>query len=510
MKVLCYLIILLNITSCIPHKGYMHSSQHIKKEVADDFCFTDDQEIRKEAIQQNKINSNEPIIPNIINVPLYFPIPDESDKLISVNISSSIPIIDLLMEIGRLADLNLDIDPKISGNIILKLKDKPINEVLQNIAKSAKIRYSKHGDVFRIERDLPYVRNYYIDFINIQRSIKSSFTINNKIISNTGDNVTTSGSDNTIKSQYDGDLWFSLERNLNALIDINGTSDDEFYSTNREAGIVTLNAREGIHRAVEEYINKVKELTSSQVMIEAKIVEVTLDDMYQSGIDWENLSYMRGSNSEIIQQAKTLILNDFDLESVVKTLNKFGVSKVISSPRLHALNNQQAVMSFTKNHVYFTVDIQKSITPNNKEDFSILSKKNSMPIGIILTIQPSIDVITEEIFMNVHPILSRINGYVKDPGTEYAAQKSKLNISSDIPIVEVREIDSMLKIRSGEVMVIGGLIEHRNVKNSTSVLKKIDKNTKTVETVIFLKATIIPSFGLLGADDISLYLDNNY
>lgn len=477
---------LLSIAACA--SNYRYNVQYVKGETANEI----------EEIHQKK-NKAEPEIPKVISMPLYFPIPDESDKLISVNIDSSIPVVDLLTEIGRLADINLDIDPQISGSIVLKLKDKPVDEVLQTIAKSAKIRYIKHNDVFRIEQDLPYTRNYYIDFINIQRSNESNFIVNNKIISNTNEDSTiVSGSDNRIKSKYDGDLWFSLERNLSALIDINGTNDDEFYSTNREAGIITLNAREGIHKAVKEYIGKVRELTSSQVMIEAKVVEVTLDDMYQSGIDWENLSYINKFKTEqdTDKQTKILTASYSDLDDVVKALSRFGASKVISSPRLHALNNQQAIMSFTQNYVYFTADVKKKID-SDKGDFSILSKMNSVPIGIILTIQPSIDVIDKEIFMNVHPILSRVNGYVKDPGTEYAIQKGKLNVSSNIPIVEVREIDSMLKIKSGEIMVIGGLIEHRHIRKSTG-LKKMSKSAKTVETVIFLKATIIPPFGLLG------------
>ncbi|WP_410519871.1 type II secretion system protein GspD [Candidatus Mesenet endosymbiont of Agriotes lineatus] len=469
---------LLSVTACV--SSYKYNTQYMKAKAAD--------EIEESYLKKNKA---EPEVPAIINMPLYFPVLDESDKLISININSSTPVIDLLTEIGRLADINLSIDPKISGSIVLKLKDKPVDEVLQTIAKSAKIRYRKHDDVFSIEQDLPYTHNYYIDFINIQRSTESNFVVNNKIISNTNEDSTiVSGSDNKIKSKYDGDLWFSLERNLSALIDINGTNDDEFYSTNREAGIITLSAREDIHKAVKEYISKVRELTSSQVMIEAKVVEVTLDDMYQSGIDWENLSYI----NRFGQQTGVLTTSYSDLEDVVRALSKFGASKVISSPRLHALNNQQAIMSFTQNHVYFTADIKKH---TDAGDFSILSTMNSVPVGIILTIQPSIDVIDKEIFMNVHPILSRVNGYVKDPGTEYAIQKSKLNVSSNIPIVEVREIDSMLKIKSGEIMVIGGVIEHRSVKKNAK-LKKINKSTKTVETVIFLKATIIPPFGLLG------------
>lgn len=102
-------------------------------------------------------------------------------------------------------------DPKISGNIILKLKDKDINEVIQSIANSAKLRYSTSNGVIRIEQDLPYAQNYYVDFINIQHSAQSSFVINNNITNSDGSNVDRDYN-NVMKSQYSSDLWNSLEK----------------------------------------------------------------------------------------------------------------------------------------------------------------------------------------------------------------------------------------------------------------------------------------------------------
>lgn len=113
--------------------------------------------------------------------------------------------------------------------------------------------------------------------------------------------------------------------------------------------------------------------------------------------------------------------------------------------------------------------------------------------------------------MDIHPTLSRINGYIKDPDIEYIAQQSKMKLNSDIPIVEIREMNSMLKIKSGEIMVIGGLIEHREDKQSFKATlhqksKRLANNIRTVETVIFLKATIVPTFGLLDRKDKNLYI----
>uniref|UniRef100_UPI00397A0A7C type II secretion system protein GspD n=1 Tax=Wolbachia endosymbiont of Atemnus politus TaxID=2682840 RepID=UPI00397A0A7C len=452
------------------------------------------------------LENDEPAVPEIVPLPIKFPDLTASSQLISINISEEVPVKDLLIEIGKLSDINLGIDPKISGNIILKLKDKNINEVIQSIADSAKLRYSTNNGVIRIEQDLPYAQNYYVDFINIQHSAQSSFVVNNNITSSDRSNAD-KDYNSVMKSQYSSDLWNSLEKGLNAIMDVNGVDDGEFLSSNRETGVIILNARKNIHKAVEEYINKVKQLASSQVMIEAKIVEVVLDDKYLSGI---NLNDLRDGTKSVMNQDNSIInlamnFEASDLGNLVKSLDKFGTSTVISSPRVHAINNQQAMISFTKNHVYFTSDIQKD-TKNSSQ--TLVTKMNSVPIGVVLIIHPSINIDTSEIFMDIHPTLSRINGYTKDPNIEYVAQQSKTKLNSDIPIIEIREMNSMLKIKSGEVMVIGGLIEHREDKQSLlhQKSKRLADNMRTVETVIFLKATIVPTFGLLDKKDKNLYI----
>lgn len=458
-------------------------------------------------LQQYKHNASivsekEPEIPEIVPLPVEFPDLTTSNQVISINVSEEVSVKELLMEIGKLSDVNLDIDPKISGNIILKVKDKSINEAIQSIADSAKLRYSVNNNIIKIEQDLPYAQNYYVDFINIQHSAESSFVVNSKI----DESADNRESNNIMKSQYSSDLWNSLEKGLNAIMDVNGVNDGEFLSSNRETGVIILNARKGVHKAVAEYIEKVKRLASSQVMIEAKIVEVVLDDKYLSGVNLNDLYH----RAKPIVNADDSIINletNFgggNLRDLVKNLDKFGTSTVISSPRVHAMNNQQAMISFVKNHVYFTSDTRQDVKDSNK---FLVTKMNSVPVGVVLVIHPSINIDTGEIFMDVHPTLSRISGYTKDPGIEYISQYSKTKLNNDIPIIETREINSMLKIKSGEIMVIGGLIEHREDKQRLShhKSKKSADNIRTVETVIFLKATIVPTFSLLDKRDKDLY-----
>lgn len=103
--------------------------------------------------------------------------------------------------------------------------------------------------------------------------------------------------------------------------------------------------------------------------------------------------------------------------------------------------------------------------------------------------------------MDVRPTLSRINGYTKDPGIEYIAQRSKIKLNSNVPLVEIREMNSILKIKSGEIMVIGDFIERREDKQVLRGKRKPSNNIRAMETVVFLKATIVPSFGFVSKKD---------
>lgn len=180
------------------------------------------------------------------------------------------------------------------------------------------------------------------------------------------------------------------------------------------------------------------------------------------------------------------------------------------------MNNQQAVLSFATNEVYFTLDVEEESSEEQNgtvQTLNIDSEIHTVPIGIILNLQPSINIDTNEITMNIRPTISRIVSRVEDPGVAIlAARNDAGEVSSSIPIVEVKEIDSILKIQSGQVMVIGGLMEERNSNDENGVpfvsnfpvVGKLFKGTKkqgeVIETVIFIKATVVPGYGVSDGD----------
>jgi general secretion pathway protein D len=322
---------------------------------------------------------------------------------------------------------------------------------------------------------------------------------------------------------------------------------------NRQASTLTVSGTQKQHEMIQRFLDKIEKNTSSQVLIEAKIVEVNLSDQYQSGIDWSNfggtsfnfasdLSKTVTSNTANDVPTLNIIKNDIlrqgvDLSAAVKLLNEFGTTRALSSPRLNAVNNQQAVLSFVENLKYFEVkitttdavkDSSGNITTAAKVDVTSTPKDES--VGIILNLQPSINTDTQEVTMNVRPTIKRLVKMVPDPGFEVskasaiaivgatsAAGAALTSTRSDFPQIETRELDSIVKVKSGQTLVIGGLLEDKVINSDTGVpyasevplfgnlFKAVDKKNTKKELIIFIRATIVGSNGNADPYDKNLY-----
>ena len=481
-------------------------------------------------------------------------------KLITLSITDDIPIKEVFMEISRLSEVDIELGSDIEGGVILRVTNRPLGEVVERISRLSNLRYSVDDGVIRIEKDQPYLVNYPVTLLNLDRSNESNVSISTSVLGSGGDSGGSSssssssssdsgsgggsfasGSSNTITSTYDGNIWSSIEASIQSILsygqssnseeddeennNIDGTSEQNisnrnFLSVNRQAGIISVMADSRTHKNIREYLNQIILQSKAQVLIEAKILEVTLNDQYRAGINWNSVidsqqglsisgDFNTGENELFTISGTSLFGAGRNLSAAISLTEEFGTSKTLSSPRLLATNNQQAVLTFAENQAYFTLSIEREdeeATDNTGESstFSYESELNTIPIGVILTLQPSIDLDSNEVVMNVRPTLSRITEQVEDPGvTLFARQEGIEDITSTVPVVEVREMDSVLRIKSGEVMVIGGLMEER-VNNSDrglpgvssipavgNLFKSVNKTTSMVETVIFLKATII-------------------
>lgn len=337
-----------------------------------------------------------------------------------------------------------------------------------------------------------------------------------------------------------------------------------YYTINRQAGIISVMATQKKHRAIQKYLEHIKKSLSSQVLIEAKVLEVSLADQYGSGITWQDLvntangkpqsfnvsgDSAAGSGSPISSPALTTgIFNNIltfsgaspigkqRLKYIADLIQQYGTTRALSNPRITALNNQQAVLTFAVNQPYYTVTITAATNTNNNNGNSqttpptASSTVHSVPIGVILTLYPLIHMDTGEVTLNIRPTISTNTGQnVPDPAISILAAGLASTGSSDdmiklinannkgVPTVQVRELDTVLKIKSGDVIVLGGLIQNtdQNVDSGIPFLSKIPilgnlakktyKSTTVKETVILLQATILSSDGYTHEHDRKLY-----
>jgi general secretion pathway protein D len=243
---------------------------------------------------------------------------------------------------------------------------------------------------------------------------------------------------------------------------------------NPETGTISVRATSRQQEKVAEFIAQVSGTASRQVLIEATVVEVTLNDNYQSGVDWSALG-LQGVGYSFTQAftGQNLAAAPFfgiqyrnpnaavggSVSSSIKLLDSFGNTKVLSSPRITTLNNQTAVMKVVENKVYFTVKADVTFGANvggttATPVISYTSTPNVVPEGFVMNVTPQIsegDIVT----LNVRPSITRIVGFVRDPNPDLA----RANVVNQIPQIQTREFETVLRVPSGQTAVLGGLMQ---------------------------------------------------
>ncbi|MDR0379167.1 MAG: pilus (MSHA type) biogenesis protein MshL [Candidatus Accumulibacter sp.] len=234
---------------------------------------------------------------------------------------------------------------------------------------------------------------------------------------------------------------------------------------NPETGVIAVRATSRQQEKVREFIERVTRSARRQVMIEATIIEVDLSDSYQQGIEWSKLFDRTGFSLIPAANAQSAGANvspfsltyrnaSRGLEAILAMLRGFGTTKVLSSPKLTVLNNQTATLKVSEDFVYFKVD--QSIAAGNSNTDAVTSTTTtpqSVSIGFFMNLTAQVgddDMIT----LNVRPSISSISALKQDPNPV-------LTVVNEVPQIRTREIESMMRVHSGDIAVLGGLMEDR-------------------------------------------------
>ncbi len=237
---------------------------------------------------------------------------------------------------------------------------------------------------------------------------------------------------------------------------------------NPESGVVTVRATSRQHEKVQEFIDRVITSSRRQVLIEATIVEVQLGEGYQQGISWDKVR-ADGSTKFAIKPASvnsnvgtavspfTISFSQlggaFDLAGMVELLQSYGTAKVLSSPRLSVMNNQTALLKVVENFVYFNVKADTTSTVNVGTTVAVTTTPQSVSVGLVMTVTPQISA-GDAVILNVRPTISSISELKEDPNPSIPA-----GVKNYVPQIRTREIESVMRVTSGEVAVLGGLME---------------------------------------------------
>ncbi len=297
--------------------------------------------------------------------------------------------------------------------------------------------------------------------------------------------------------------------------------------TNPEASVITIRATARQHERIQEFLDQVLTNAKRQVLIEATIVEVVLSNGYQQGIDWNILrtgtAGISGGFSPQGQTATALIPGLIAVPSAsafslaytsasflasIKLLETFGKVRVLSSPRISVVNNQTAVLKVVESIVYFQVSSNTSQAQTTALT-TFTTTPQSVDIGIVLNVTPQISE-TDAVLLNIKPSVTSVTSFVDDPNPSLRNPCGNVPacnippIANKVPQVQTREMESVLRLTSGQVGVMGGLIQDRVEDNVDSVpgvnripligetlfSNKVALSRK-VELVIFLRPVVV-------------------
>ncbi|MCV6590730.1 MAG: secretin N-terminal domain-containing protein [Marinobacterium sp.] len=298
----------------------------------------------------------------------------------------------------------------------------------------------------------------------------------------------------------------------------------------REAGVVSVFTDHRAHAQLQAYLDRVMHRVRKEVLIEATIVEVELSDDFRTGVDWaalsdsgrfriqqstigqnfadiSNTSLGSGTAPENIASGRnqTFGILGGDLAVNLQMVQRYGDTRVLSSPKIMAVNNQTALLKVVDNYVYFGLSWEREEDDNgNLESITYTSELHTVPVGLIMSVTPFISS-NDEVTLSVRPTISRIVGFVQDPAVRLAAASlaNPEDVKSEVPLIREREMEAVLKVRNGQTAVIGGLMQDSDDKKRDGLpgLESVPgvgnafayqgKQRRKSELVIFIRPIIV-------------------
>jgi len=390
---------------------------------------------------------------------------------------------------------NVVIHPDVDAIIDLRLRDVTVPEVMDITGDLYGLDIQRNGRLFQVRADSIQTQLFSIDYLNFKRSGGSETRVSSGQVSSSRDNSNDAGSNSggssesstanvvgtRISTETESDFWQGIERSLKMII---GTDNGSQVIVNAGSGLVMVRASGESLRQVGEYLRRTQLIIQRQVVLEAKILEIGLNEGYQQGINWSDIQSASsvtasdGLPAEFTAQSlagqaiKTsdigglfsATFREGTFTGLIELLGQQGNVQILSSPRISTVNNQKAVIKVGTDEFFVTdIDFDDNNTAGATTDRTSTSVElTPFFSGISLDVTPQI---AEDgaITLHVHPSVSEVS------------DQQKIITVGDRDVVlplarsTVRETDSVIRAESGQIVVIGGLIQDSSEDSNSAV-----------------------------------------
>lgn len=406
-------------------------------------------------------------------------LPESAEERFDV-VANKVPAAAFFNSLVDGSGFNLVVHPEVKGSISLNLKNVTVREALSAVRDLYGYDFTESGYGIQILPKSLQTRIFPINYLNVVRKGRSGMKVSNGM--NNEDDTEAKdvfgsydgnqGNSTEVETLTSSGFWGDLDKTLSMMIK-HETEGSVVVDAN--AGLVIVRAMPGPLRQIQKYLEAAELTVQKQVLIEAKIVEVTLNDGAQSGIDWSTLAARTGKNDVWAVQGSeplsdpnllggifTLNVDAGDFTGALSLLETQGDLEVLSSPRIATVNNQKAVIKVGSDE-FFVTDI-KSTTNTTVTGSSDTPEIELTPFfsGIALDVTPQIGD-DNDVTLHVHPTVTEVEEKVK------SVKLNNDEYSLPLAVSTVRETDSIIRARSGQIVVIGGLMQNKSLETTSKV-----------------------------------------
>ena len=399
-----------------------------------------------------------------------------------------------LSQLATAYKLNIVVDQDVDGQVTVDLKELPLEKVLEAVLEPLGLAWTWQDGLLRVSRQ--ETRTFNIDYLRLVRTGNGNSSSSVSLSGGGGGGGGSTGNSSSSVAQNDTiNFWNELEEQLDAILE---RSDDDYtglerpmettVQTDRETNITTTltqPVRESAGRLVidrlsgtvqvttsrsrmknvEDFLSSIKSGINRQVYIEAKVVEVQLNDERSLGIDWNELDFgsltlgtdliinnPAGGFGALPPTVAGSYIRSFDgaldsIDAAIEALEEQGDVKVVSQPKVRTLNNQQAIVRVGTERTFFTTTTTITPVAGGTPIQTVTNTPSTINEGLVLTVTPQISA-EGEITMDVSPVLTNITGTDTSPDG-----------LSNAPILDIKQSSTLVRMYDGETIVVGGLIQ---------------------------------------------------